>query len=96
MEVSYHIVCALDTADRPNWERPLVRHYLDELKRHGVDAPDLEEAMRQFGTYLARAYFIFVINEAFFQNEAVNTAYTARISAAMLDHDTIGLLESIR
>ena len=27
-EVSYHIVCALDEADRPRWEAPLLQHYL--------------------------------------------------------------------
>lgn len=96
IEVSYNVVCALDPADRPRWERDLIRHYLEELTRNGVEALPLDEAMRQFGIYLARAYFIFVINEAFFQNEAINTAYTARISAAMLDHDTIGLLQTIR
>jgi hypothetical protein len=95
-EVSYHLVCALDPADRPRWEGALVGHYLDELARRGVAPPDFDETMRDYGACLARAYFIFVINESAFQPEAVNTAYVARISAAMLEHDTIGLLESVR
>jgi hypothetical protein len=95
MEVSYHITGALDTADRARREGALVRHYLDELGRHGVEPPAFDEAMRQFGIFLAYGYCIFIINENFFQSEANNTAYTARFSAAMIDHDTIGLLNAI-
>lgn len=94
-EVSYHLACALDPADRPRWEEKLVAHYLEELARAGVAPPALEEVMRDYGACLARAYFIFVINDSVFQAEAVNTAYVARISAAMIDHDTIGLLKAI-
>jgi hypothetical protein len=94
-DVSYHVVCALDQADRPLWERDLVAHYLAELARRGIEPPDLDEAMRDYGAYLARAYFIFMINDTVFQPEAINTAYVARISAAMLAHDTTGLLQAI-
>jgi hypothetical protein len=94
-EVSYHIACALDPADRPRWEGALVGHYLDALARCGIEPPPFDEAMADYGATLARAYFIFVINESAFQPEAINTAYVARISAAMLDHDTIGLLERL-
>jgi len=95
-EVSYHLVCALDIEDRRNWEADLVRFYLDELGSHGVDPPTFEQAMDQYAAFLARAYFIFIINASEFQKEAVNTAYTARISTAMLDHDTAGRIAAIR
>jgi hypothetical protein len=94
-EVAYHMACALDTADRRRWEGALVGHYLGQLRANGVAAPDFDDAMHQYAVYLARAYFIFIINDADFQSEAVNTAYTARISAAMIDHDTIGRLAAI-
>lgn len=95
VEVSYHITCALDLADRRRWEEPLVRRYLDELACHGIAVPDLADALRRCAMFLAYGYFIFMVNESFFQTEATNTAYTARFSAAMLDHDTIGLLASV-
>ncbi len=91
-EVAYHLTCALDIADRRAHERELVAHYLRELTRHGILAPTLDEAMHQYGCFLAAGYCIFLINASGFQPEAINTAYTARFSAAMLDHDTIGLL----
>ncbi|MEW9856441.1 phosphotransferase [Novosphingobium sp. M1R2S20] len=94
-EVAYHLVCALDVEDRRSWERELVRFYLDALASQGVEPPTEEEAMTQYAIFLARAYFIFIINASEFQKEAVNTAYTARISAAMLDHDTAGRLSAL-
>jgi hypothetical protein len=94
-EISYHMVCALDLADRRKWEGGLVQHYLDELKLHGVKPFSFEDAMLQYAVYLARGYIVFLVNEAFYQKEAINTAYVARFSQAMLDHDTIGLLKAI-
>lgn len=96
MEVAYHIGCALDQSDRRRWEGPLVQHYLEELTRSGIEAPDFEDAMRQYGIFLAHGYCVFLLNESFFQSEAINTAYTARFSAAMIDRDTIGLLRAVR
>jgi hypothetical protein len=87
-EVSYHVTGALDVPDRRAHERDLVAHYRDELLRCGVDAPTLEELMHQFGVMLVNGYAIFLVNASDFQPEAINTAYTARFSSAMLDHNT--------
>jgi hypothetical protein len=94
-EVSYHITGALDVPDRRRHERALVAHYRDELIRCGVAPPPLEEFMHQFGCFLANGYAIFLVNASDFQPEAINTAYTARFSSAMLDHDTIGLVAAL-
>jgi hypothetical protein len=94
-EITYHITNALDVPDRRAHERELVTHYRDELVRCGVDAPQLDELMRQFGIFLANGYMIFIVNASEFQPEAINTAYTARYSAAMLDHDTMGLIDEL-
>lgn len=94
-EVSYHVTCALDVPVRRAHERRLVAHYREELIRCGVDAPSLDDFMHQFGCFLANGYAIFLVNASAFQPEAINTAYTARFSSAMLDHDTIGLLERL-
>lgn len=95
IEVSYHMGCALDLATRRKYEGALIQSYLDELNRNGVSAPSFDEAMRQYACFLAFGYAIFIINEAVFQTEANNTAYTARFSQAMLDHDTKGKLAAI-
>jgi len=92
LEVSYHMTCALDIADRRQWERPLLVHYLEALKSHGIAAPTFDKAWLSYRRSLAYGLFIFVINEIRFQTEAINTAYTARFGAACLEHDTMALL----
>jgi hypothetical protein len=96
LEVTYHIAGALDPADRPRCERELVAHYLDKLRGHGIAAPDLDSAMQQYAAFLTLGYCIFLINAADFQPEAINTAYTARFSAAMLDHDSYALIRRVQ
>jgi hypothetical protein len=92
-EVCYHIALTMDVAERPRWERELVGHYLDELKRHGVtEAPSLDEAMHQHGAFLIEGFCLVLTNDAYFMPEAPITAYAARFSQAMLDNDTIGRL----
>jgi len=93
-EIAYHVTGALDVPVRRAYERDLVSQYRDELIRCGVDAPSLDELMHQFGCYLANGYIIFLVNASEFQPEAINTAYTARFSSAMLDHDTMDLLSA--
>lgn len=94
-EIAYHLTGALDIADRRRWEQPLIQHYLSELRAYGVDAPSFDEAMRQYGAFLLDGHIVFMVNESFYQPEAVNTAYTARFSAAMIDHDTLGLIDRL-
>jgi hypothetical protein len=92
LEVSYHVSAAVDLADRARWEGALVRHYLDALTANGVAAPSFEEAMHQYGVFLIYGHFIWMTTESRYQAEVVNTANTARVSQAMLDHGTIDLV----
>mgnify|MGYP000981840164 CR=1 FL=1 len=94
-DIAYHVCTVLDTADRRRWEGPLLQHYLDELRWNGVDAPRFEQTLFDYGIYLAICYFIWFINEAHYQTSANNTACVTRLSAAMIDHDTIGLLKRL-
>ena len=86
-EVSYHIACALDLADRRRWEGALLERYLVALRAEGIDAPDFEAAWLDYRRSLAWGLFVFLTNEIRFQTESVNTAYAARFSQAALDHD---------
>jgi hypothetical protein len=95
LEVSYHVSASLDAADRRRSEGALVQHYLDELARNGVEPPGFEEAMRQYGILLLYGFFIWMTTESHYQTESVNTANAARVSAAMLDHDTDGLIAAL-
>lgn len=91
-EVSYHIICAADLADRAAWERGLLETYLVALARHGGPELDREQAWLDYRRSIVWGLFIFLINEVRFQTEAVNTAYAARFGQAALDHDLKTLL----
>lgn len=95
IEITYHLVCALDLATRRKHEGALIQTYLETLRANGATPPSFDEAMHQYGCFLAFAYLVFIINETIFQPGANNTAYTARISQAMLDHDTKAKLAAI-
>ena len=96
LEVSYHVSASVDIADRARWEGALVQVYLDELARNGATPPSFDEAMRQYAVFLIYGLFIWQTTESHFQPESVNTANNARMSAAMLDHDVIGLLATLK
>jgi hypothetical protein len=51
--------------------------------------------MRQYNVFLLYGLFIWQTTESHFQPETVNTANVARVSAAMLEHDTASLLASL-
>ncbi|MGE0383205.1 MAG: hypothetical protein AB7Q97_00645 [Gammaproteobacteria bacterium] len=92
-EVTYHIICALDIADRAAWERPLLMHYLDCLRAHGLEnPPGFEEAFECYRRDIVWGLFVFLINETNFQTEAINTAYAARFGDAAIAHGTMQLL----
>lgn len=91
LEVAYHIIGALDVADRPRYEKALLAHYLDRLRVHGIDAPAFPDAWELYMWAAAYGFFIFLINETRFQTEAVNTAYTVRFGSVLLDHGVPGL-----
>ena len=95
LEVAYHLTCALDPADRRDHDRALVAHYRDELLAQGVAAASLDALMHQFACFLPAGLCVFLLNASEFQPEAINTAYTARFSAALLDHDTLGKLTEL-
>jgi hypothetical protein len=91
-EISYHIVCALDVADRARWEAALLERYLVALEANGVDAPEFEAAWLDYRRSIAWGLFIFLTNPTKYQAEAVNTAYASRFSNAALAHDLKRLL----
>jgi hypothetical protein len=94
-EIAYYVCGAMDTADRRRWEGALLGHYRDELERGGVTPPSFDEILRQYGLFLAHGFFLFMATEPYSQPEGLLTAYTARFSDAMLEHDTIGLLAAL-
>ncbi|MFT4027013.1 MAG: hypothetical protein QM676_09455 [Novosphingobium sp.] len=95
LEISYYLGSALDSSVRRAHEGALIAAYLEELKRHGVDAPSFSDALNQYAHFLAFGFAIWIINESVFQTESNNTAFASRFSQAMLDHQTAEKLAQI-
>jgi hypothetical protein len=51
--------------------------------------------MRQYAVFLLYGLFIWMTTESHYQSEVVNTANAARVSAAMIDHDSIDLIAGL-
>jgi hypothetical protein len=95
-EASYHITLSMDMAERSIWERHLLKHYLNELRSHGVeDVPSFEDAAFQAGVFLIEGYCLVLVNDTKFMPEPLITAYCARLSSAMLESDTKAKLGKI-
>lgn len=95
VEVTYHIVNALDPLVRRANDRDLVAHYRNELLKNGVKAPSLDEMMHQYAEFLHYGFITFFINRSEWQTESFNTAHTARYNLAMIDNGTRELVDRI-
>ncbi len=91
-DVSEFIVGTLDVTTRRMWEEDLLRDYLRRLRSYGVDAPDFDEAWAIHKRQIFYGLFKWLINEQFWQIEAINTANTARYAYACMDHRSVELL----
>jgi Phosphotransferase enzyme family len=91
-DFTYFMVSALDMAERREWEKPLLRHYLEQLTRHGAPAPRFDDAWDAYITQIAYGLYYWLVNPVEFQTEANNCAVAPRFALAALDHDTFGRL----
>ncbi|NWK98300.1 hypothetical protein DM806_22055 [Sphingobium lactosutens] len=91
--IAYFMVCALDIADRRQWDRALISHYVSRLAFHGAThVPNVEDAWFLYRCTTFYPVVTWMNNSAVWQPEAVNTANTVRAAVAALDHDAYGLL----
>jgi len=82
------LTSALDIDARRRCERPLLEFYLQQLRSHGIDAPDFDTAWRQYrrNTFWQASIAVVPVE---FQPETVCTAYTRRAMAAVTDLDAL-------
>jgi len=90
VDVAYHLGTVLDVEARRSHEGELLRHYLNELRRHGVDAPDDDEAWDLYTTAFAWAFFLWTITSI--SSREVVLLHVPRIGAAIEDHATFSRL----
>jgi aminoglycoside phosphotransferase (APT) family kinase protein len=90
IDVAYHLGTVLTVEDRRHHEADLLRHYLDELARLGVDAPDFGQAWDLYTSGFAWGYFLWAITQI--SSREVVLIHVPRLGAALVDHDTYGRL----
>jgi len=89
-DVSYHLGTALDIETRRRHEADLLRFYLDELARHGVEPPAWDDAWEDYALHFAYGYYLWAITR--FHNRAVVVEHIPRLGTAIVDHDTYARL----
>jgi hypothetical protein len=95
-DIAYFFVTALDAADRREWERDLIAHYLEALAARGVQAPAFEDAWFAYRCELAYSLIVWLCNgddKGQWQSESINAAGAGRAAFAVLDHDSLALLQ---
>jgi len=91
-DASYFIAGALATEDRQQHEQDLLRHYLSALAAHGAPAPSWNDAWLTYRTYQIHGFFWAVLPTAW-QPVECSVPMAERYIAAIVDHDSLKLLE---
>jgi len=98
LDIAYVIGAALKVEDRRRWERDLLKFYLEELKKGGVQTPTFAksfEIYKQQFMYPLFAWLCTIGHSAWqplMQPNSVSLVMVARLAAAIEDHDTLRLL----
>ncbi len=94
-DVTYLIVTALEPEERRKHERELIAHYLQELRRRGVDgAPEEDEAWLRYRQAVVWGIVIgWLITPPQNYGEAITAANIRRLVTAALDLETFAVVE---
>jgi hypothetical protein len=82
------MVTSLAVEDRRAHEADLLRHYLEELRSHGIDAPHFDKAWELYRAFAFRGFGWLMVLTVM-QSEANAVAISERVAAALVDLDTL-------
>ncbi len=88
-DVTEYTVTALTVADRRRSERDLIAHYVAALRRHGIDALDVETAWGEYVRHTAYT-FHWTLCQPEWQPEPVCLQNSERACTAIMDHQSVG------
>lgn len=92
-DVAYAMIGAQSVEQRRLHESEQLAHYLAQLRARGIDAPGMDEARRDYARH-AVWIFLFALCPVELQPEDLCTLSAERACAAILDLDTLALIES--
>ncbi|WP_328588801.1 phosphotransferase [Rhodococcus sp. P1Y] len=86
-DVAYHIASTLSVEDRRRSERELLAQYLADLAEFGAEAPDFDEAWRQYGRGIVHGLYLWGIT-AEVEPQLIEIL-VHRLGTAAADHDAL-------
>ena len=94
-EVSYFLGANLTVEDRRASERDLLQGYLDQLGALGVAAPSFDEAWHDYRCWMIRSLVVWIVNRDDYQARTVNLTNTERAGAAVVDLDSLAVIDAL-
>jgi aminoglycoside phosphotransferase (APT) family kinase protein len=91
-DVVWSMVGAMSIEERRLNDRDLLRHYLDALARHRVEAPSFDDAWASYRTFAIAGFLNFLTPGDTVQTEEYNTEVGKRHATAAVDLDSLALL----
>jgi hypothetical protein len=91
-DVVWSMIGAMTIEGRRAHERDLLRHYLDALAGHGVDAPDVNSAWESYRRFAITGFLNFLTPGDTVQSEEYNSVVGERHATAAVDLETLLLL----
>ena len=89
-DVAYHLAITLEPDDRRASERELLHHYLECLKAEGIAAPSSEDAWVSYRRCLLYGLYLWGVTTNV--PAPIPETNLHRLAAAVLDHDSFGLI----
>jgi aminoglycoside phosphotransferase (APT) family kinase protein len=89
-DVAYHVATVLDVEARRELEESLLRGYLEQLERLGVEPPDWEDAWTAYRRHFVYGYFLWSIAQMTPRVDVVE--HIPRLGTAIVDHGTFSEL----
>lgn len=92
-DVAYFIAGNLDPVERRRWEKPLLQFYLSCLTSLGVRTPGFEDAWFAYRIWMVWGIYVWLFNIPSYHSEEKITAMTYRYGTALVDHETLKLID---
>lgn len=93
LDVTYFLGGCLDILDRRRWEVALLEVYRNTLAKYGVLPPSFDQMWLAYRKWHVYGFMVWLVNTTEYHTEAQITAMTTRYAAAVLDHESLQLLE---
>lgn len=90
LDAAYHIAAVLPVEVAEREERALLGHYLDAMRRLGVEMPGPEDAWRQYRLAAVYGFYLWSITRRV--DPAITNVFVGRLGASVTRHESYSLL----